>query len=345
MSAKTGETLEEVVARQAALLRPAPENPGSAMLATLSDRREFGAGWVFERKLDGIRAIAIRTGDRVRLLSRTGKPLDAAFPELADALAAQPCADFAVDGEICALDHGATDFGLLQQRIGLTDPAVARRSRVKVTYFLFDLLRLDANDTTRLPLVTRKALLREALRFTAPLRYTAHQRATRDAHRALDRACSRGWEGLIAKRADGPYAHRRSPDWLKLKCAKSQEFVVGGFTEPAGSRVGFGALLLGYYDEAGLHFAGKVGTGWDQKTLRALRDRLDELEQRDSPFAEEVRERGVVHWIRPEFVAQIGFSEWTRDGMLRHPRYLGVREDKRARDVVREVPAQGSSCG
>nr|WP_245594296.1 non-homologous end-joining DNA ligase [Actinospica robiniae] len=339
MNGNPGETLDEVVARQSALLRPASENPGSAMLATLSARREFGSGWILERKLDGIRAIAIRTGDRVRLLSRTGKPLDAAFPELAEALAAQPCADFAVDGEICALDHGATDFGLLQQRIGLSDPAVARRSRVKVTYFLFDLLRLDANDTTRLPLLTRKALLHEALHFAAPLRYTAHQRAAEDVHGAVERACSRGWEGLIAKRADGPYAHRRSPDWLKLKCAKAQEFVVGGFTEPAGSRVGFGALLLGYYDGEDLRFAGKVGTGWDVKTLHALRTRLDGLQQRASPFADDVRERGVVHWIRPEFVAQIGFGEWTRDGMLRHPRYLGAREDKRARDVVREVPA------
>jgi len=338
MSAQSAETLDDLVARQAALLRPAPANPGSAMLATLSDRREFGAGWVFERKLDGIRAIAIRTGDRVRLLSRTGKPLDAAYPELVDALAAQPRTDFAVDGEICALRDGVTDFGLLQQRMGLTDPAVARRSPVKVTYFLFDLLRLDGNDTTRLPLLTRKALLREALHFAAPLRYTVHQRATKDAHRALERACARGWEGLIAKRADGPYAHRRSPDWLKLKCAKAQEFVVGGFTEPSGHRVGFGALLLGYYEGDVLHYAGKVGTGWNAKTLYELRSRLEELRQPGSPFAENVRER-AVHWLRPEFVAQIGFSEWTRDGMLRHPRYLGAREDKRARDVVREVPA------
>lgn len=342
MSSGPGEKLDgldDLVARQSALLRPAPDNPGSAMLATLSDRREFGAGWILERKLDGIRAIAIRAGGRVRLLSRTGKSLDAAFPELVEALAAQPCTDFAVDGEICALNHGATDFGLLQQRIGLTDPAVARRSQVKVTYFLFDLLRLDANDTTRLPLLTRKALLHEVLHFGAPLRYTAHQRAAKDVHAALGRACSRGWEGLIAKRADGVYTHRRSPDWLKLKCAKAQEFVVGGFTEPAGSRVGFGALLLGYYDGDDLRFAGKVGTGWDTKTLHALRARLDEMSQRTSPFADDVRERGVVHWIRPEFVVQIGFSEWTRDGRLRQPRYLGVREDKRPRDVVREVPA------
>ena len=345
-------SLDELVARQSSLLRPGPDDPGSAMLATPTERRAFGEGWIVERKLDGIRALAVRVGDRVRLLSRTGKPLDAAFPELVDALAAQPCADFAVDGEIVALDRGVTDFGRLQQRIGLTDPGEARRSRVKVTYYLFDLLRLEGNDTTRLPLLTRKALLREAVRYAAPLRYTTHQRAAKDAGPALERACSRGWEGLIAKRATGPYQHRRSPDWLKLKCARAQEFVVGGFTEPSGTRVGFGALLLGYHDEGRLRYAGKVGTGWDVATLRALRERLDTLEQRTSPFAAEPsgsevrergvvhRERGIVHWVRPELVAQVGFSQWTREGMLRHPRYLGLRPDKRAREVVRETPDQ-----
>jgi DNA ligase D-like protein (predicted ligase) len=324
----------------AELLREASGDPGAAMLATLSDRRDFEDGWVLERKLDGIRALAARDGDRVRMLSRGAKPLDAAFPELAEALAAQGCPDFTVDGEIVALENGATDFSRLQQRIGLTSPAQARTSGVQVTYFVFDLLRLEGKDTTRLPLLERKSLLRDTLRFKAPLRYTTHRRANRDTRPALEQACSRGWEGLIAKRADAPYVHRRSPNWLKLKCARGQEFVVGGFTEPQGSRVGFGALLLGYHRSGGgdrLRYAGKVGTGWDTKTLRALRSRLDELEQDDSPFDGEVRERGV-HWLRPEFVAQIGFTEWTRDGMLRHPRYLGMRDDKRPQDVVREEP-------
>jgi len=333
--------LESLGREAAGALRAAPEHPGTAMLATLSDRRDFDDGWVLERKLDGIRALAARDGDHLRLLSRGGKPLEAAFPELAEALAAQDCPDFTVDGEIVALKDGATDFSRLQRRIGLTSPAQARSSGVRVTYFVFDLLRLEGKDTTRLPLLERKALLHEALGFKAPLRYTTHRRATRDARPALEEACSRGWEGLIAKRADAPYVHRRSPDWLKLKCARGQEFVVGGFTEPQRSRVGFGALLLGYHRggrDDRLRYAGKVGTGWDTRTLRALRSRLDELEQHGSPFYGEVRERGV-HWVRPEFVAQIGFTEWTRDGMLRHPRYLGMRDDKRPRDVVREEPA------
>ncbi|HEX4786831.1 MAG TPA: non-homologous end-joining DNA ligase [Actinospica sp.] len=333
--------LDRLPAEDAQALREAPDSPGTAMLATLSDRRDFGTGWILERKLDGIRALAARDGDRVRLLSRGAKPLDAAFPELVDALAAQECADFTVDGEIVALKDGATDFSRLQQRIGLTKPAQARKSSVAVTYFVFDLLRLEGKDTTRLPLLERKSLLREALHFAAPLRYTTHRRATKDARPALEEACSRGWEGLIAKRADAPYVHSRSGDWLKLKCARGQEFVVGGFTEPQGSRVGFGALLLGYHRSGSrlLRYAGKVGTGWNTRQLRALRSRLDELEQDDSPFDGEVRERGAVHWVRPELVAQIGFTEWTRDGMLRHPRYLGMREDKPARDVVREEAA------
>lgn len=331
--------LDRLTPEEAKALRAASEDPGAAMLATLSDRRDFEEGeWVLERKLDGIRALAVRVGDHVRLLSRRAKPLEAAFPELAEALAAQECSDFTVDGEIVALVDGVTDFSRLQKRIGLTRPADARNSGVTVAYFVFDLLRLEGKDTTRLPLLERKSLLHEALDFAAPLHYTPHHRAARDARPALEQACSRGWEGLIAKRADAPYAHRRSTSWLKLKCARGQEFVVGGFTEPQGSRVGFGALLLGYYQGDELRYAGKVGTGWDTKTLRALRSRLDELEQDRSPFAGEVRERGVVHWVRPEFVAQIGFTEWTRDGMLRHPRYLGMREDKRPRDVVREEP-------
>jgi len=338
--------LDELPAELARRLRPASDDPGAAMLATLSDRRDFDNGWILERKLDGVRALAARDGGRIRLLSRGAKPFDEAFPELAEALAEQECADFTVDGEIVALRGGITDFSRLQRRIGLTDSREARASGVAVTFYVFDLLRLDGSDTTRLPLLARKSLLHDALRLTSPLRYTTHRKAARDSLPLLEQACSRGWEGLIAKRTDAQYAHRRSPNWLKLKCARGQEFVVGGFTEPEGSRVGFGALLLGYYDGDRLRYAGKVGTGWDTKTLRSLRAEFDELEQDGSPFDGVVRERGAVHWVWPEFVAQIGFTEWTRDGMLRHPRYLGRREDKRARDVVREesVPGSGSAA-
>ncbi|MFF4342896.1 non-homologous end-joining DNA ligase [Kitasatospora sp. NPDC001540] len=308
-----------------------PEQP---MLATLSDRRTFDADMLFERKLDGVRALAVRDGDLVRLLSRTGRDLGPTYPEVVAALTAQPVRDFTVDGEITAVRGGRSDFALLQQRMQLTRAEDVRASPVAVRYYLFDLLRLDGRDTTALPLRSRKSLLRRALEFRAPLHYTTH-RVGRDGRELLAGACARGWEGLIAKRADGRYRRGRSPDWLKLKCAADQELVIGGFTEPAGSRVGFGALLVGHYQDGRLRYAGKVGTGYDTPTLHALRARLEHLEQERPPFADPVREPGA-HWVRPELVAQIAFTEWTRAGRLRHPRYLGLREDKRPTEVVRE---------
>lgn len=332
--------LDGLAPRERELLRDA--RPGASpaerpMLAELSDRRDFGEGWLFERKLDGVRALAVREGGDTRLLSRTGHRQDATYPEIVEALAAQGCEDFTVDGEVVALTHGRTDFALLQQRMQLTDPRQVRASRVAVTYYVFDLLRLDGKDLTRLPLRTRKSLLRRAMSFTSPLRFTTHRNA--GGQELLDDACRRGWEGLIAKRAEGRYQARRSPQWLKLKCGHGQEMVVCGFTEPSGSREGFGALLLGYYAGGELRYAGKAGTGYDRATLRALRSGLDELETERSPFARPPREQGV-HWVLPRLVAEIGFTEWTRDGMLRHPRFLGLRDDKKPRDVVREVPRE-----
>ncbi|MCW8096402.1 non-homologous end-joining DNA ligase [Streptomyces tauricus] len=323
---------------QARLLRdavPGVELASRPMLATLSDRRDFPGDWVFERKLDGVRVLAVREGGRVRLLSRTGNRLDDTYPEIVAALAAQSCADFTVDGEIVAFTHGRTDFGRLQQRMGLTRRRDVEASAVDVTYCLFDLLRLEGADTTRLPLRARKSLLRRALTCRAPLRLTTHR--NEGGAELLADACARGWEGLIAKRADSPYAPRRSPDWLKLKCSLEQEFVIGGYTEPGGSRAGFGALLLGHFEDDGLRYAGKVGTGFDRRTLLALRGALDELALPASPFTDRVREAGA-HWAEPVLVAQIAFTEWTRDGMLRHPRFLGLRYDKPAREVVRERP-------
>ncbi len=319
-------------------LRPAASDwTGQAavkpMLAVLSDRRSFDDQWLFDRKLDGVRALATREGGSVRLFSRGGLPRERTYPEVVAALEDQECSDFTVDGEIVAIRNGRTDFSLLQQRSGLVEGSTDRTPSVPVFYYLFDLLRLDGQDTTRLPLRVRKRLLRDAFVYRDPLRFTAHRNQW--STELLDSACARGWEGLIAKRADAPYVHRRSTDWLKLKCGGGQEFVIGGFTEPTGSRVGFGALLLGYYDRGRLRYAGKVGTGFDQRTLRDLRSRLDRLRTERSPFDEAVRER-AAHWVRPELVAQIGFTEWTRAGRLRHPRFQGLRDDKRPADVVRE---------
>ena len=324
-------------------MHPASGAPdaGTPMLAVLSSRRTFDAsGWLFERKLDGVRALAARDGHGARLSSRNGKSLNATYPELVEALGAQPCQDFVADGEIVAMHRGRTDFALLQRRLGLTAPADVEASGVSVRYYLFDLLRLDGFDLTGLPQRTRKALLRDALEFRDPLYFTPHR--NHGGQVELDTACTHGWEGLIAKRADAAYVRGRSDAWLKLKCDSGQELVIGGFTEPSGSRVALGALLVGYQQGERLRYAGKVGTGFDTATLGTLRRRLDRIERESSPFDDEVREK-AVHWVRPELVAQIGFTEWTRAGRLRHPRFLGLRDDKRAADVVRETSSGGSS--
>lgn len=313
---------------------PGAELAASPMLATLTERRLFTDDWIFERKLDGIRALAVRENGRTTLRSRSGRRLDATYPEIIDALSGQECEDCTVDGEIVAYAHGRTDFGRLQQRMGLTRPADVAASTVAVTYYVFDLLRLDGMDVRRLPLRTRKSLLRRSLTFTAPLRFSTHR--NEGGPELLADACRRGWEGLIAKRAESTYQARRSGDWLKLKCSRGQEFVVGGFTEPTGSREGIGALLIGYYEGERLRYAGKVGTGFDRRTLLALRRELDALQVAGSPFGDPVPER-TAHWARPRLVAQVAFTEWTRDGMLRHPRYQGLRDDKDPADVVREL--------
>ncbi|MDP8930576.1 MAG: non-homologous end-joining DNA ligase [Actinomycetota bacterium] len=304
------------------------------MLATLTDERFSRPDWIFERKLDGVRAIAMRDGDEVRLMSRNEKRMDSSYPELVEALAVVEHDRLVVDGEIVAFEGRRTSFERLQSRIYLRDPERARRTGVDVYYYLFDLLHLDGYDTRPLPLRARKSLLRAALDFAGPLRFTQHRNREGEAYYA--QACRSGWEGVIAKRADSRYTSRRSRDWLKFKCVAAQEFVICGFTDPQGSRVGFGALLVGYHVDAAMRYAGKVGTGYDEHTLRALRDRLDDLQQDRPPFDEDVRERGV-HWVEPKHVCEVGFTEWTDDGKLRHPRYLGLRDDKDPSQVVRET--------
>jgi DNA ligase D-like protein (predicted ligase) len=318
-------------------LRPEPHPEWvSPTLATLTDRRFSDLGWIFERKLDGERCLAFRDGKRVRLLSRNQLRINDAYPEIADALAHQAVDDIVVDGEIVAVGAGGrSDFSLLQRRMQLQDRERARASGVAVVYYVFDVVHLDGYDTRQVPLRARKSLLRRALDYGGDLRYTSHRNFAGEA--LFAQACARGWEGVIAKQADSVYVGRRTDLWLKFKCENRQEFVIGGFTDPAGARTGFGALLLGYYDNDDLVYAGKVGTGFDTTTLRALRAQLDSLEQREPPFTRGfVRERGA-HWVRPELVAEVAFSEWTGDGRLRHPRFLGLRRDKDPRAVTREA--------
>lgn len=276
------------------------------MAATLTQERFSGSEWLFERKLDGIRLIAFKRGASVRLYSRNRLPQD--IPSIARAVAALPVDDAILDGEVT--------WG-----------------RTGVAYHVFDVMWLDGKDVMPLALEERRRLLAN-LPFEPPL----HRVAALDDTEPWERARREGWEGVIAKRRDSRYEQRRSPHWLKMKCEATQELVVGGFTDPQGKRVGLGALLVGYFDGDDFVFAGKVGTGFDTKLLLDLRSRLDALEVPASPFT---RAKGLprlrAHWVRPEVVIQVGFIEWTVHDKLRHPRLLGIRTDKDARDVVREI--------
>jgi bifunctional non-homologous end joining protein LigD len=307
---------------------------GEPMKAKLTDRPFDDPGWIFERKLDGIRAIVRRTAEDVTLTSRTGRAMKG-YPELIEALEAEAVSEFVADGEIVAFDGSRTSFEKLQGRMGISDPRLARLTGIPVFIYLFDLLSLEGRDLTGLPLRERKALLKRSLAFHGPVRYTPHRNER--GKELFAEACRKGWEGLIAKRADSTYVHKRSSDWLKIKCSFEQELVIGGYTPPKGSRQRFGALLVGYHEDGELRYAGKVGTGFDQRTLDDLGDRLEALRTDASPFARDGLPREAI-WVRPELVGEFGFSEWTRDGKLRHPRYLGLRDDKPAREVVRERP-------
>ena len=274
------------------------------MAATLTQERFGGGDWLFERKFDGIRLLAYKRGAKVELFSRNRLPQH--LPEVAAAVAALPVDDVILDGEV-AWDG----------RSG---------------YHVFDILWLNGRLITSLPLEERRALLK-VLPFESPMRRVT----LLNDENPWERASREGWEGVIAKRRGSPYEHRRSKHWLKMKCEASQELVVGGFTDPQGARVGLGALLVGYYEGADFVFAGKIGTGFDTKLLLDLRRRLDGIEVPVSPFT---KAKGLprlrAHWVRPEIVVQVAFIEWTVHGKLRHPRLLGVRFDKDARDVTRE---------
>jgi bifunctional non-homologous end joining protein LigD len=306
----------------------------SLMLATLTDQREFGDDWLLERKFDGERCVARKDGDGVRLESRTGKDLTGTYPEVSAAVAGQRSDQLLLDGEVVAFDGDQTSFSRLQQRLGVATPSKALVAQFPVVYCVFDLLEADGEDLTVRPLAERRARLEKAIRPRRALQISEAWRG--DSERRYAEACRAGWEGLIAKRAEAHYARGRSRDWLKLKCVSEQEFVIGGYTDPAGSRTDFGALLVGYYDGDRLRYAGKVGTGYSAQTLAKLGAQLRALETPESPFADARPIPRGTHWTRPELVAQIGFAEWTGDGRLRQPRFLGLRDDKHPAEVVRE---------
>jgi DNA ligase D-like protein (predicted ligase) len=304
------------------------------MLATLTHERFSRAGWLFEPKLDGERCLVFRHGRQVRLFSRHRKRLNERYPEIAAALLGQKLASFIADGEIVTFKDGVTSFAKLQQRMQVEHPPPDLIRRIPVWLYLFDLLYVDRYDTRKVPLRYRKELLTNAFDFENSLRLTEHRETEGEAY--YRQACRRRWEGVIAKNEESVYVSRRTRDWLKFKCRQEQEFVIGGYTDPHGKRIGFGALLVGYYRGEKLLYAGKVGTGYDQTTLQRLGRQLPLLETATCPFAGNGLPRHGVHWVKPKLVAQIGFTEWTPGGKLRHPRFLGIREDKRPDEIVRE---------
>jgi bifunctional non-homologous end joining protein LigD len=291
------------------------------MKAVLTAERPSGPDWVFERKLDGIRCLAVKRRGETRLYSRNELSLCERYPSLAAALDADPADDFVLDGEAVVFVDGRDRFG---------------GGGGELFLYVFDVLFANGHDVRALALEERRALLAGALRWSDPLRMT--EQMTGDGAALLAEACQAGWEGLIAKRRGTAYVSTRSRDWLKLKCTRAQELVIGGFTAPRGARTDLGALLVGYFEDDRLRYAGKVGTGFTRATLRELSARLAPLVRETPAFEPTKGLPRAATWVQPELVAQIGFMEWTPDGRLRHPSFLGLRFDKAAREVVRELP-------
>jgi DNA ligase D-like protein (predicted ligase) len=289
------------------------------MKAALTTERPAGRQWVFERKLDGIRCLAVKAGGSTRLYSRNELSLNDRYAPLAEALDADPADGFVIDGEAVAFVGGRDRFG-----------------GGELFYYAFDVLFADGRDVRSLPIEERRQVLEGVLRWGDPLRIT--EQIGGDGAALLAEACRNGWEGLIAKRLGTPYVSARSRDWLKLKCTRAQELVIGGFTAPQGSRTDLGALLVGHFEGDRLRYAGKVGTGFTRVTLRELSERLAPIVRETCPFEPEKGIPRVATWVQPELVAQIAFMEWTPDGRLRHPAFRGLRSDKLAREVAREEP-------
>ncbi len=348
-SVKTGKTLDDVArdprskiwnSKQKAGRAAAPKLPArvkrdpvphlkSPMLATLIDEPFDDDDWLFEIKWDGYRAICtVDERGNLTLSSRNGLDLLARFPDLAALSTAFGSVPIVVDGEIVSLDaDGRSSFQRLQE---------AQKKSAALTYVAFDLIYADGRDLRKLPLEERKSLLQRSIADDGIVLYSKHVVGSGTTFFAA--AQRQDLEGIVAKKRDSTYQERRSRDWLKIKAQLQQEFVVGGWTEPRGSRSGFGALLLGAYQGGSLRYVGHVGTGFSQKVLSELHARLEKLARKTSPFDAPLDVNGSPHWVKPELVVEVRFTEWTRDGLLRHPAYLGPRPDKDARSVVLERP-------
>jgi bifunctional non-homologous end joining protein LigD len=307
-------------------------------LAVLEKQAPEGDDWLHEIKFDGYRMLARLENGRTRLVTRNDLDWTARFPELATAFASFGRPGTVFDGEIVRLrDDGISSFAALQE-------ALSNEETGGLVYYAFDLLFLDGVDLRSLKRENRKHLLAEVIANAPAIRLSQHR--VGGGQEFFTQACALKLEGMISKRRDSLYSGSRSPDWLKVKCINAEEFVIIGYTEPQRSRVGFGALLVGYYTPSGeLKYAGKVGTGYSREFLESLRSRLERIEQ-GKPTAtlpKGTYMRARVHWVKPRYVAQVEFTEWTRDNILRHPSFLGLREDKDPREVVVDRPAPAAT--
>ena len=311
----------------------------SFMLATLDERAPSDKGWLFEIKFDGVRVLAARRGEQVELYGRSGQLITGRYPDLVRTLLALPVEHFVIDGEIVALDEsGRPSFQRLQPRMALTDPREieAAAARVPVEGVFFDCLALDGRDLRRLPLTRRKDCLRLLVPPLGPVHYVDHVLEHGPAF--LEAANEQRLEGIVAKRAASAYAGGRSRDWIKVKCQRRREFVIGGYTDPQGSRGHFGALHIGVYDGPRLVYVSKVGTGFDQAGLKNLWEKLQPLARATPPFDAGAVPKGKSHhWVEPRLVCEVRFSDWTNDGGLRHPTFIGLRSDKRPEECRREA--------
>ncbi|MGB7481209.1 MAG: DNA ligase D [Burkholderiaceae bacterium] len=345
-TAKTAAAATGKMARRRAAADPveAAAMPDSMQpqLATLAARAPAGDDWLSEIKYDGYRVLCRIEHGQARLFTRAGNDWSGKWPAITAAAAALPVQQAWLDGEVVALDaDGVSDFQLLQN-------IAHKEARGQLACYLFDLLYLDGRDLRPFPLVERKQLLQTLLAASAgaPLQYSDHVRG--DAPQVFTHACMHALEGIVAKRADAPYTGGRSQGWLKVKCLRRQEFVIGGYTDPAGSREQFGALLLGVHgDDGRLRYVGKVGTGFDRDTLHALAERFAKLESDESPFTRPPRggALGKIHWLRPTLVAEVQFAAWTASGAIRHAAFVGLRGDKPAADITRETPLGAAAVG
>ena len=337
--------VREALARSGAAAGDVDAAHQSVMLASQGQRPFSGPGWLFEIKYDGVRILAARDGDAVALYGRAGQDFTSRYPEVVTALRALPATRFVLDGEVIALDeNGRPSFQRLQNRMHLTAPTDVERARgvVPVSAVFFDALALEARDLRKLPLAERKALLALTVPARGVIHYGGHVLEQGEAF--YEAAAEQRLEGIVAKRAEGRYTGGRTREWLKIKCHLRQEFVIGGWTDPQGARGWFGALHLGVYEGDRLVYVGKVGTGFDEAMLRQVWDRLQPLARPKSPFASGTPTGRGHHWVEPTLVAEVRFTEWTEEGGIRHPAFLGLRADKPAKDCRREAGVAASTA-